>query len=118
MYHGRCCTDQLLLSVPQHPHNHPFSGTTRTSDALRAGGDWTDAAAATGDCAVGTTRLDASKWGLGRVVLAIGPERGWTDSELHVLTSQGFSTVGLGRRTLSSSTAVLSALAVCQEALR
>lgn len=62
--------------------------------------------------------MDASKWGLGRVVLAIGPERGWTDAELKCLKEAGFSAVGMGPRTLSSPVAVLSALSICQEALR
>lgn len=81
--------------------------------------DFTSAAPTpTGDSAVGTTRLDASKWGLGRVVLAIGAERGWTDSELAVLEKAGFARVGMGKRTLSSSVAVMAALSICQEALR
>jgi hypothetical protein len=66
----------------------------------------------------GATTLDASRWGAGHVVLAIGPERGWTDTELELLESEGFVGVGMGPRSLSSSVAVLSATSICQEALR
>jgi 16S rRNA U1498 N3-methylase RsmE len=84
-----------------------------------ADGDFTSAAPTpTGDSTVGTTRLDASKWGLGRVVLAIGAERGWTDTELAILDSAGFARVGMGQRTLSSPVAVMAAISICQEALR
>ena len=85
---------------------------------LAAGAEQSDLPQVTGDCAVGTTPLDASRWGLGRVVLAVGPERGWTDAELTLLQIEGFGMAGFGWRTLSSPVATLSAVAICQEALR
>jgi len=46
------------------------------------------------------------------VVLAVGSERGWTEPELRLLTSFGFSTVSLGRRILRTETAALSAVSL------
>lgn len=54
----------------------------------------------------------------GGVVLAIGPEGGWTDSELEGLEEMGFSRVGLGERVLRSETAVVVALGLAHEGLR
>ena len=53
-----------------------------------------------------------------RTLLAVGPEGGWTDYELRLLTSQGFTTVGMGPRTLRTDTACIALLALLHEALR
>jgi len=53
-----------------------------------------------------------------RVLLAVGPEGGWNPFELELLHSQGFRSVGLGRRTLRSDTAVIALLALTHDALR
>ena len=54
----------------------------------------------------------------GRVLLALGPEGGWTDFELDLLASRGFAPVGSGSRTLRSDTAAIALLAILHESLR
>lgn len=68
--------------------------------------------------AQGTTAVDAARWGCGHVVLAVGPERGWTEEELLLLRRRGFAVVGMGPRALSSPTAVVAGVSIVQEALR
>ncbi len=46
-----------------------------------------------------------------KAVLAIGPEGGWTDSELEAARRAGFQEASLGRLILRTETAVISALA-------
>jgi RsmE family RNA methyltransferase len=53
-----------------------------------------------------------------RVLLALGPEGGWTDFELDLLASRGFAAVGSGSRTLRSDTAAIALLAILHESLR
>ena len=53
-----------------------------------------------------------------RTLLAVGPEGGWTDFELHLLAAHGFAAVGMGERTLRSDTACVALLALLHEALR
>ena len=53
-----------------------------------------------------------------RVVLAIGPEGGWTDFETGLLQEKGFVPLGLGWRTLRSDTACIALLAVVQQEMR
>ena len=53
-----------------------------------------------------------------RVLAAIGPEGGWNTFELSLLNAHGFTTVGLGERTLRSDTACLALLALIHDALR
>ena len=53
-----------------------------------------------------------------RTLLAVGPEGGWTDFELGLLTTHGFAAVGMGGRTLRSDTACVALLALLHEALR
>lgn len=50
-----------------------------------------------------------------RVLLAVGPEGGWTPFELALLARAGFTTVSLGARTLRTDTACVALLAVLQE---
>ena len=52
-----------------------------------------------------------------RVLLAIGPEGGWTDFELDLLGDHGFQQAGIGTRTLRSDTACIGLLALVHEAL-
>jgi len=47
-----------------------------------------------------------------RVLIAVGPEGGWTDFELDLLESHGFSSVSMGQRILRSDTACIAALAL------
>jgi len=46
-----------------------------------------------------------------RPVLAIGPEGGWIDYELKLLTAKGFAPFSLGTRTLRTDTAALALIA-------
>ena len=52
-----------------------------------------------------------------RVMLAIGPEGGWNDFELDLLQSHGFTPVGLGSRTLTTTTACIALLALTHDAI-
>lgn len=52
---------------------------------------------------------DASREG--RLLLAIGPEGGWTDEEVALLESQGFARYSLGGRILRTDTATIALLA-------
>jgi 16S rRNA (uracil1498-N3)-methyltransferase len=47
-----------------------------------------------------------------RILLAIGPEGGWTDYELDLLDRHGFVRVGLGWRSLRSDTACIAFVAL------
>jgi len=50
--------------------------------------------------------------GGGRLLLAIGPEGGWTDEEVALLESHGFNRYSLGRRILRTDTATIALLAL------
>jgi 16S rRNA (uracil1498-N3)-methyltransferase len=52
-----------------------------------------------------------------RVLLAIGPEGGWNDFELDLLTRHGFGIVSMGPRILRTDTACVALLALLHEAL-
>jgi RsmE family RNA methyltransferase len=52
-----------------------------------------------------------------RVLLAVGAEGGWNPFELDLLGRAGFTTVGIGRRTLRSDTASIALLAVLHAAM-
>ena len=47
----------------------------------------------------------------GRLLLAVGPEGGWTDDEVSLLESHGFSRCSLGSRILRTDTALVALLA-------
>ena len=46
-----------------------------------------------------------------RLLLAIGPEGGWTDDELAMMEERGFRRYSLGRRILRTDTATIAAIA-------
>jgi 16S rRNA (uracil1498-N3)-methyltransferase len=52
--------------------------------------------------------------GASRVLLAVGPEGGWTEGEEQAFLATGFSAASLGPRILRSETAALAALALAQ----
>lgn len=52
------------------------------------------------------------------VVVAVGPEGGWTRKEVEMLERFGFERVGLGERVLRTDAAVLVLLGLVHEALR
>jgi RsmE family RNA methyltransferase len=51
------------------------------------------------------------------VILAVGPERGWTSAERELLRGAGFSLVHLGTRVLRTESACLAALALVRARL-
>jgi 16S rRNA (uracil1498-N3)-methyltransferase len=52
-----------------------------------------------------------------RVLLAVGPEGGWSDFELRLLQTHGFQAVGMGPRTLRTDTACIALLALVHDAI-
>jgi RsmE family RNA methyltransferase len=62
--------------------------------------------------------VSAAERDAARVLLAMGPEGGWTAYELDLLTAHGFSRISLGTRTLRSDTAALALVVLTHEALR
>lgn len=62
-------------------------------------------------CADGSKTAIGSGDGGGRLVVAIGPEGGWTDEELELLGTNGFVRRSLGRRILRTDTATVALLA-------
>lgn len=50
--------------------------------------------------------------GCGNVLLAVGPEGGWSAFELKLFEDSGFQRLGLGERTLRSDTACIALVAV------
>jgi 16S rRNA (uracil1498-N3)-methyltransferase len=52
-----------------------------------------------------------------RVLLAVGPEGGWTSFELGLLSARGFLQAGAGIRTLRTDTACIALLALVHQAL-
>jgi 16S rRNA (uracil1498-N3)-methyltransferase len=52
-----------------------------------------------------------------RVLVAVGPEGGWTDYEVDLLKRHGFRSVSMGQRTLRADTACIAILALVHEAL-
>ncbi|MGB7218584.1 MAG: RsmE family RNA methyltransferase [Vicinamibacterales bacterium] len=52
-----------------------------------------------------------------RVLLAIGPEGGWSAFELNLLGAHGFQSVGIGPRTLRSDTACIALVALVHDAI-
>jgi RsmE family RNA methyltransferase len=51
-----------------------------------------------------------------RVLLAIGPEGGWNEFELKLLTAHHFHATGIGPRTLRSDTACIALLTLVHDA--
>src|SRR5215831_19010990 len=54
----------------------------------------------------------------GEVLLAIGPEGGWTEDELEMARSHGWKSVSLGPTILRAETAAIAATAIAMSALR
>lgn len=54
----------------------------------------------------------------GRVLLAVGPERGWTGEELDYLSQREFVRISLGGRALRSDVAVVALMAVVGATMR
>lgn len=50
----------------------------------------------------------------GRVLLCVGPEGGWEDSEAQAAEREGFRLVSLGQRILRTETAALAAVSILQ----
>ena len=55
--------------------------------------------------------------GPGRIIVAVGPEGGWTKEEVSLAIDAGFAPITLGSRILRSETATLAVLSVLQSRL-
>ena len=55
---------------------------------------------------------------IGRILLAIGPEGGWTPYELDMFQAHGFERVGMGSRILRTDTACIALVSLLTESLR
>ncbi len=77
-----------------------------------------DAVRLTADPA-GPARIAPAVAGCGdrRVLLAVGPEGGWTAFERSLLERHGFDTIGMGPRTLRVDTACIALLSLVHNAL-
>jgi 16S rRNA (uracil1498-N3)-methyltransferase len=53
-----------------------------------------------------------------RLLLAVGPEGGWNDFEIHLLEAHGFQSVGMGPRTLRTDTACIALLALVHDSMK
>ena len=60
----------------------------------------------------GETDWQRAAAGGGRVLLAVGPDRGWRREELAFLDGHGFARISLGERPLRSDVAVVALMAV------
>jgi 16S rRNA (uracil1498-N3)-methyltransferase len=60
--------------------------------------------------------LDRTPDAMGGIMLAVGPEGGWTPAEIAVFTQAGWHSASLGPRILRVETAVIAALAVVNAA--
>ena len=56
----------------------------------------------------GASTRGASAADGGRLLLAVGPEGGWTDEEVELLEARGFARYSLGRRILRTDTALVA----------
>lgn len=59
----------------------------------------------------GALKCSSSKSTAERVLLAVGPEGGWTDDEVQLLEEKGFSRYSLGARILRTDTATVALIA-------
>jgi hypothetical protein len=105
-YSKRHLTDSGLASS-----HHPSFSLSELEPSV----EWSLGGKVTGPCSqtvgVASTRYDTCSGMLpcaGRVVVAVGPEGGWTDNELEAFTTSStpFCEVNLGERILKTETAV------------
>lgn len=66
----------------------------------------------------GEQRLSDVDFNRERILLAIGPEGGWTPYELDLLKEHGFELFGMGNRILRTDTATIGLLSVLNESFR
>lgn len=91
---------QFKILVEDQLHDLFSSGTRLTADP-------------SGQASIAETLVTRDE----RVLLAIGPEGGWSEFELSLLAAHGFTAVGLGRRTLRVDTACVALLSLAHDAL-
>lgn len=58
--------------------------------------------------------LPQAAGGDARPLLAVGPEGGWTDYEIRMLSARGFQRLSLGERTLRTDTACIALISVLE----
>jgi len=64
-------------------------------------------------------KLEMGRFGrTDRVLLAVGPEGGWTEFEMNLLADHGFATLSLGVRTLCTHDACVSLVAIATAGAR
>jgi len=85
------------------------SDPVQLKDALSIGGNVRVLLAETEDK---LSLQDALPKGVAGVVLAIGPEGGWTDPELQLFRQAGWTFASLGSRILRAETAAIAAMAI------
>jgi 16S rRNA (uracil1498-N3)-methyltransferase len=67
-----------------------------------------------GESSCGIRQLKAERDQIASLILAIGPEGGFSDQEIALARQHGFRTVHLGKRILRTETAALAALTIAQ----
>lgn len=97
-----------LPSVSTHPDLSGALAALPPSQALRAALDPKEAEVPLRG--LGFTKAEGA-------ILAIGSERGWTDSERDALRSSGFRLAGLGSRVLRTETAAIASVVLCLAAM-
>lgn len=106
---GACQSGSPLLpAVSTHPSLAAAISALPPDPALRAALDPVEAEAPLRTLPMGPGRA---------TVLAVGSERGWTESERALLRSSGFRLAGLGERILRTETAAVAAVSLCLAAM-
>lgn len=67
-----------------------------------------------GESSCGIRQLKAERDQIASLILAIGPEGGFSDQEIALALERGFRTAHLGKRILRTETAALAALSISQ----
>jgi len=103
------CKQSRRVDVPRIHKPLPFSDFL----ALGQSGNWT--ALMLYEKALNRLRIEAPS--KGRIVLCIGPEGGWDQTEAEAAVRAGCRLFGLGARILRTETAALAAIAIVQSQL-
>ena len=69
-----------------------------------------------GESSMGLREIAKAGGNPGGVVIAVGPEGGFSDDEADMARSMGYTVASLGRRILRAETAAIAAVAIAQYA--